>query len=91
MNRPELERRISDERMTELEPHGTIPHWADGFQNWQPLVWTMNAAGFVPVMWTVLDQVEWHDVVAIRMETPGGITIDVEALGYDDWSEVGDA
>jgi hypothetical protein len=84
MNRAELERRIADERMTELEPHGEQPHWADEFQSWQPLVWTMDAAGSVSPSWVLLDEVEWYEVVAIRMETPGGIDIDVIALMSDD-------
>lgn len=87
MNAVALERRISEERMSALTPPYEPPDWLWNFDDVQPRVWTMNAAGEASPRWEWLDQVQWHDVVAIRMEYPHGQQIDVEALG--DWDDYG--
>lgn len=80
-----LDRRIAEEGMVELNPHGTEPDWSTMFDGWIPNAWTMTIGGDVPRMWTPLDQVEWRDVVAIRVERPWGAVIDVEEFGEPDY------
>lgn len=83
IGRVELERRIAEERMHEIEPHGTPPEWLGQFDIDQPRVWTMDAEGRASSSWTWLDSVGWHDVVAVRMEWPHGHPIDPADLGDD--------
>lgn len=79
-----LDRRIADERFTELEPHEERPDWASMFDIQQPKVWTMNSDGETSRSWTFLDEVSWRGVVAVRVETPYGLTIDPLDLDDDD-------
>jgi hypothetical protein len=81
--RVHLDRRIADERMTELQPHGDPPMWRHDFTGWQPMTWTMDAAGIVSRRWVRLDEVNWRDVVAVRCEQDTGRRIDIESLGED--------
>lgn len=84
LNAVALERRISEEGFTALTPPNEPPDWLWNFDDEQPHVWTMDAAGNVSRSRQWLDMVSWHDVVALRMEWRDGRPIDVLSLGDDD-------
>ena len=85
LNAVALERRISEERMSALTPPYEPPDWLCQFDDVQPQVWTMDAQGVASRSWEWLDRVQWHDVVALRMEWPHGDPIDIGGLG--DWDD----
>lgn len=71
-----LDRRIADERFTELEPHEARPDWASMFDIQQPKAWTMTSDGTISRSWVYLDEVSWSDVVAIKIEDIYGRPLD---------------
>ena len=81
-----LDHRIAEERMIALDPPFTIPDWLDEVmgENWMPHAILMDAAGGVSPRRVVIDEVYWADVVAFRMETPGGAPL--ERSDFDDSS-----
>ena len=80
MSRTDLDRRIAEERMHELQPHGQPPEWLWHLGTEQPRVWTMHLDGTLSASWQWLDTLDWRDVAAIRMEYAHGQVIDPAAL-----------
>lgn len=81
-----LDRRIAEERFTELEPHEERPDWASCFDIQQPKVWTMTIDGETSRSWTFLDEVSWRGVVAVRVEDTYGRPMDPADLDHN-WSD----
>lgn len=84
--RVNLDRRIGDERMIEIDPHGAEPWEITSHFSWQPLAMCMTPEGDLLPGLILLDEVPWHRVAAIRLFQPSGPEIDIPELGeYDDW------
>ena len=79
-----LDRRIAEEGMHELDPHGSPPAWRNEFDGWQPNAFTMDVTGAVSPRWVLLDEVDWTDVVAVRIERNWGAPINIDDLMRDD-------
>lgn len=82
--RVHLDRRIAEERFTEIQPHGQAPEWMNLY-DFVPHAWTMNIAGDVSASWAHLDEVRWSEVAAVRIEDQWGNPLDPATDEEDDF------
>lgn len=80
-----LDRRIAEERLIALDPPFEQPDWywkvVDDFV---PIAFAMDATGALATNWTRVDELNWSNVVALRLESPAGAP-----LSPDDFSDHG--
>jgi len=78
-----LDSRIAEERMIALDPPFTAPDWLYEVmgESWMPCAILMDAAGGVSQRRVLIDEVFWADVIAFRMETPGGARLARQDFG----------
>lgn len=80
--RVHLDRRIAEERMTELQPHFEVP---DGISLGDGLyAFAMDAEGRLSRR-VPIDEVDWRSTTAIRLETAWGQPVDSNQIVDDDW------
>lgn len=76
--RVHLDRRIAEEGMYEIRPHGVVPDDCWPLCNLEPVhAFTMNEAGELRPGWQWSDEVDWSEVAAVKFETPWGIPLNV--------------
>ncbi len=82
--RVHLDRRIAEEGCIELAPPFERPEWLHAMTNlsFTPIAFVMAADGVLSPRWQLIDEVDWSRTVAVRLETPYGAPINIEA--FDD-------
>ena len=78
-----LDRRIAEEAMLALNPPFERPDWLCDALNLsaKPIAFVMGADGVVAPRWQLIDEVDWHRVCAVRLETSFGLPVSIETLG----------
>lgn len=73
-----LDRRIAEEGMIAINPPFQRPDWVVRFNRFSfvPLAFVMSGDGIVGRRRVLVDEIDWHGVVAVRFETPFGNPID---------------
>lgn len=81
-----LDRRIAEEAMLALNPPFERPDWLYAALNLsaKPIAFVMGADGVVAPRWQLIDEVDWHRVCAVRLETSFGLPVRIETLGDDE-------
>ena len=79
-----IDRRIAEEGCIELVPPFERPEWLYAVSNlsFTPIAFVMDGDGVLASRWQLIDEVDWSRAVAVRLETPYGAPINIEAFEH---------